>query len=271
MTEARDATTVMLLRDRPGGGLEVHLHRRPAEMSFGADAHVFPGGSMDAADAGTAVQAYCAPADLSRTASRMGLAAGGDGLTLCRALHVCAAREVFEESGVLLARRSDGTGYGVADAQALATSRRRLLDGATFAAELGTLDARLESDWLVYAAHFITPLGLPKRYDTRFFLARAPLEQDAAVHTAEAFDGGWWTPVEMLEMQARGEAVLMPPTRIMLTELGRHATVTDAITALGTRPVARILFDIRWITDGNADFDHLPTVEEMAALEASTS
>jgi 8-oxo-dGTP pyrophosphatase MutT (NUDIX family) len=199
----------------------------------------------------------------------MGLDSDGDGVRLCRALHVCAAREVFEESGVLLARRGDGTGYGVDDAPALAASRRRLLDGAAFAAELDALDARLELDWLVYGAHFITPLGLPRRYDTRFFLARAPLEQDAAVHAAEAVDGGWWTPAEMLELQARGEAVLMPPTRILITELGRHATAAGAIAELGTRPVARILFDIRWLTTGAVDFDHLPTVEEMTALEAS--
>lgn len=269
MTEARDATTVMLLRDLEAGGLEVHLQRRPAEMSFGADAHVFPGGSLDAADASEDMARVCGDVDLGPVAERMGLAADDAGLRLCRALHVCALREVFEESGVLLATPVPGGALGAADAERLAEARRRLLAGADLAAELRALDVRPSLDALVYSAHFITPLGLPRRYDTRFFGVRAPLEQEAAVHIPEAVTGGWWAPAEMLAMSGRGEVVLMPPTRILLTELARYGSATAALDALGSRPVARILFDIRWLSSGVADFDHLPSVEEIAELEAT--
>lgn len=265
--EARPAATVLLLRDRPGGGIEVHMQQRRAEMDFGGLAYVFPGGSMDRADGADAVLAPLRDVDLSPTAARMHLDGSDDARRLCAALHICAVREVFEEAGVLLA--VDATGGADFDSAALAAGRARVLGGGDLGSELAALGARARVEALTYAAHFITPRALPRRYDTRFFAARAPERQEAAHHAGEATSGEWVEPAEMIARQLLGEVILMAPTRILLEEVRRHRDVDAALTELGSRPVATILFSMRDLARPLPD--HLPGVEEIAAMERELS
>lgn len=257
---ARPAATVLLLRDADGG-IEVHMQQRRAEMDFGGRAYVFPGGSMDVSDSDAPVLALLDGVDLGATAARMHLDADDTQRRLGAGLLVCAIRELFEESGVLLGRAGD---RGFPSLDALAASRRRLLAGGGLAAELASLRVRPAVEALVYCAHFVTPVGLPRRYDTRFFLAAAPGEQEALIHAGEAIEGGWFAPAAMLERADGGEALLMPPTRILLAELSRFADVRAAMSDLGRREVATILFAIDELSRRGIP-DHLPGVDEVAA------
>ena len=258
---AHPASTVLLLRDTPRG-FEVHLQQRRAEMSFGPLAYVFPGGSVDAGDRAPETRSLLGGVDLSAAAARMELDGDDADRELCAALYVCAVREVFEEAGVLLARPLDG-GDRAHDPSAVGEVRDRVLAMAGFAGELRGLGLRPAVEDLAYVARFITPVGLPRRYDARFFVARVPEGQDIDVHAGEASTGRWFTPGDLLE---REDVVLMPPTRVMLAELRRHDDVASVIADLGAREVCGILFAFRHITQPLPD--HLPTVAEVEGMEA---
>ena len=214
----RPAATVVLLRDHPDGGVEVYLLRRPGRSSFAPHAFVFPGGAVDAADGDDELLGLAPGFDPETARTRMQLDGGERGRRTCAAHHVAAVREVFEEA------------------------RRDLLAGTAFAPVLVRHRLQLAPEVLVYVAHFITPAMAPKRFDTRFFLARAPLVQAAAVHPGEATEGGWYPPGELSERHRGDLTALMPPTRIICNELAEHASVDAALRDLGTRPVAAVLF-----------------------------
>jgi 8-oxo-dGTP pyrophosphatase MutT (NUDIX family) len=155
------AASVILLRDAP---LEVLMIRRHAKSSFVPGAWVFPGGMVDAADREL-----------------------GDGTEL-GTMRATAARELYEESGIWL-----GTPPPDADAK-----RRALLDGQlTFAALAGS--AALELDRLVWTSRWITPAGVPKRFDTYFFLATVGRDVVASPENVEAVEAIWIAPTEAME------------------------------------------------------------------------
>ena len=161
------AATVLLLRDG-AEGLEVFMVRRTTKMDFAAGALVFPGGKVETSDA------------LPMLRERCGDVAGIDDFQL--ALRVAAVRETFEECGVLLARpRSRREIVPVERVRALEAKYRDALMrdeiGIDTMIEAENLD--LACDLLVYYAHWITPVIRPKRFDTHFFLAPAPVGQHA--------------------------------------------------------------------------------------------
>jgi 8-oxo-dGTP pyrophosphatase MutT (NUDIX family) len=250
---ARPAATVLLLRDDPLG-VQVYFLRRPARSSFAASAYVFPGGTLDADDGGDEALALAPGFDARRAAPRMHLDSDDDALRCCAGLHVAAVREVFEETGILIGARAGGGVLGEADAADLGAARRELLDGAPFAPVLRRHTLQIAPERLTYVAHFITPEGEPRRYDTRFFACPAPVEQEGAHHAGEATESGWYTAAAALQMTEGSFAMMLPPTRIMCNEVARHATAAEAIADLGTRPVDAILFRIGDVVAG-----HLPT------------
>jgi 8-oxo-dGTP pyrophosphatase MutT (NUDIX family) len=232
----RDAATVMLLRDRAGGGLEVLLVRRHARSGFMAGAFVFPGGKVDPSDAD--------PRLLARTADEERLRAERaleptPGRSLDReaalALHVAAVREVFEEAGILLSRDRVGrSGPSLAE-------RRRQLEREGLAAVLEAEAASLDLGALAYWAHWITPSAEPKRFDTRFFLARHPAGQTAEVDRHEATEHVWLTPEEAIGRHESGAIFLPPPTWITLRELAAFSSVDQAFEGSRRRSIAAIL------------------------------
>jgi 8-oxo-dGTP pyrophosphatase MutT (NUDIX family) len=207
---ARDAATVVLLRDDP---LEVYLLRRKATMAFAAGAYVFPGGSVDPRDADHAVAwAGPSPADWGKEF--------GVDVPAARALVCAAVRETFEESGVLLA--GPGPETVVADttgddweADRLALIARTL----SFADFLDRRGLVVRSDLLKAWAHWITPEIETRRYDTRFFVAALPEGQRTRDVGGEADTVVWTTPAEALARARTGEIRLMPPTFHTLTEM----------------------------------------------------
>lgn len=219
----RLASTVMLLRDDEGP-LEVFMLRRVAQMDFAASMHVFPGGGADRRDAedelpwaGPAVEEWAELLGTDEAAARMLVAA--------------AVREVFEETGVLLASPADAEG----EPPRLDPDDARELRRALVAREIGfgqvLLERRLvlRSDLLRYRAHWITPVVEPRRYDTRFFVAAVPSGQDPDGDTSEADQSGWTRPQGLLDAFADGEVMLMPPTIVCLEQLAEVSTVRAAL------------------------------------------
>ncbi|MGI8309544.1 NUDIX hydrolase [Saccharopolyspora hattusasensis] len=218
----KDAATVMLLRDGATGP-EVFLQRRVKGMPFAGGMTVFPGGGVDQRDADASV-AWSGP-DADWWAERFGCSPD-----VARALVCAAVREMFEESGVLLAGPDHTTVVGdtsrYADARAALVSREVSL--AKFLADEGLV---VRADLLRPWANWVTPEREPRRYDTRFFLAAMPQGQRADAVTTEAAEAYWATPKQVLEDFERGRCHLLPPTRVTLSELAECGTLPTAFAA----------------------------------------
>lgn len=219
----KPASTVVLVRDA-AAGLEVLMVRRSAGMAFGASAWVFPGGKVAPADADPAWD------DLS----------DGTYDHDARSLRIAAAREVFEESGLLLATRSgqelDAAGSAAFDDQRAGVEA----NPSSFITLVREAGLRLTLDRLVPFAHWITPNFEPRRFDTHFFLVRAPIGQVVRHDGHEAVDHEWVTPASLLERRIKGEAKLMFPTRLNLEVLNRSKTAADAEAAARLQRVVTV-------------------------------
>ncbi|HEX7089667.1 MAG TPA: NUDIX domain-containing protein [Longimicrobiales bacterium] len=221
------AATAVLLRDG-GAGPEVLLLRRNRSSGFVPGAYVFPGGRVDAADG--------EPAALARLE---GWEPGGEPAA---AYILAAVREVLEETGVLLAR--DAAGRPAPDARAREVARWRtalLEDRATLADALEALDLRVVAADVVYCAHWITPAAEPRRYDTRFFLARLPAGAEPDVHARELTDALWLSPAEALARFRSGRLPMVFPTVHTLESLAGFRNVEEALAAFRGCIVAPIL------------------------------
>jgi 8-oxo-dGTP pyrophosphatase MutT (NUDIX family) len=206
---ARPASTILLLRDGERG-IEVFMVVRHREIEFAGGALVFPGGRVEPDDA---------------------VVAGPDPLDGFR---IAGIRETFEECGVLLARPL-GSEALVGGARLLAIEaahRARLTRGELPLSALLAAEALAPAtDALVHFAHWITPAGRPKRFDTQFFLAAAPPDQLAVHDGLESTDSVWINPLQAVAEADAGLRRLVFPTRRNLEKLARFASVRDALEA----------------------------------------
>ncbi len=216
--EPRPASTVLLLRDGPGG-IEVLMVTRNVASDFASGALVFPGGRVDAADGGPAMLSCCRDV------------AGSDPGAM--AFRVAAVRETFEEAHLLLGRRLGGNRLLAAgEVERLeAAAAARLGRPPQFADLLDGGEVELATELLVPFAHWITPVGPPKRFDTHFFLAPAPAEQVAAHDGREAVETVWISPQQAIAESEARRVTLVFATRMNLAKLGRSRTVAEALAA----------------------------------------
>ena len=184
----RPAATVVLVRDGDEGP-EVLMLRRNLSSIFVAGAYVFPGGALEPDDGD--------PEDMT-------------------AYKVAAIRECFEESGVLLAAGPGGRVLSLADPDVAARFDRHRADVdagrrafADVCAEEGLTPLL---DDLRYLSRWVTPEGAPRRYDTRFFVARAPDEQTPLHDDREAIESLWIRPADALARNRTGDFELILPT-----------------------------------------------------------
>lgn len=236
---------MLLVRDNPRprpdrSPLQVFLQRRSAGMAFAGGMTVFPGGSVDPTDRQEATR-WTGPAP-SWWGERLGCDAD-----LAGALVHAAVRETFEECGVLLAGPS--VPGGLAQQRADLVAHR-----STLADVLGDAGLELRSDLLRPWARWITPLTSPRRYDTAFFVAPVPADQDADAHTTEAVEATWWHPAEALEHWERGDLQLMAPTSRTLQEIAEHADTAAVLAAADDRVIRPIVPRVR------RDGDHVVVV-----------
>jgi hypothetical protein len=116
------------------------------------------------------------------------------------------------------------------------------LDFADFLATHGlTLRADLLGAW----AHWITPAFEPRRYDTRFFVARVPADQRVGELPGEADRAAWWPIVDVWPALESGSVTMLPPTSVTCGELGdlAFADVPAAIEARGVTHIEPKLVD----------------------------
>lgn len=198
MSAIRDAATVIVARDAPAG-LEVFLVRRNARGHWG-NLVVFPGGVVEADDR-------------SSDARERALGWTHDDAAYAFA----AARETFEEAGLLFSDRA-------LPHDALARARDAARNGMAFAAVLYALDVRVDLHALVPFSRWVTPAVEARRFDARFFVARAPASQRAEADAAEVHDGRWLRPSDALAEQRAGRLNVMFPT---IKHLARIAPFPD--------------------------------------------
>lgn len=234
----RPAATIVLLREGDAP-LEVLLMRRHQASGFVPGAWVFPGGRVDAADSGPPLyeRVRGLPGDPVPDA----------------AFWTAALRELFEETGVLLARDADGPDDGNAaddggwapDAgsdRRLEALRRRLMDGTgTLLDVLEEMDLVLDARGTVHFAHWVTPVVEPRRYDTHFFAAALPRGRAVKPDPREMTEAVWLPPRQALDRFERGTLPMVFPTVKTLETLAPFGSVEHALSALRERPVSRIL------------------------------
>lgn len=218
----RFAATVVVVRDAPGG-LEVLMLRRTQSRDHTSGAWVFPGGLLDANDRGA--HGLCVGIDDRDASAKLGLERGG------LDYYVAAIRECFEEAGILFAVDDAGQPIDmlVDTGTRLAEQRGPLHRGERSIADICTTERlRLAAGELHYIAHWITPPGRVKRFDTRFFLAVLPSGQSSAHDALETVDHAWLRPADALSRAS--ELNLLTPQRSLLATIGKHQH-TDALLA----------------------------------------
>ena len=217
----RDASTVVLVRDGDDG-IEAFLQRRVKQMAFAGGMTVFPGGGVDERDA-DADLTWVGP-DARWWAQTFSTSPTGAQKLVC-----AAVRETFEECGVLLVTRTDGS---AADVGSLMPARTALESRElSFAQFLRENDLALRADLLRPLAHWITPKIEKRRYDTRFFLAEMPAGQDADAETSEVETAQWYGASAALTDWTAGKHFLLPPTWTQLRELAAYDSVADLFAA----------------------------------------
>jgi 8-oxo-dGTP pyrophosphatase MutT (NUDIX family) len=215
----RDAASVIMLRDTPQG-LEVFLLKRHGNSDSFGGAYVFPGGKVDAADSSPAMLAHL---DQSLAALHLSLNEPALSPEAAAGLYVAAAREAFEESGILFA----GNLTSPVDAS------------ADFATQLSSHGLQLQTKHLRPWTRWVTPI-MPtvsrKRFDTRFFIAYSPVGQTAQHDNHETTESLWVCPRQALEQHAQGLIDMAAPQIMTLAHLARFTTVAQAWQAAGQRP-----------------------------------
>jgi glyoxylase-like metal-dependent hydrolase (beta-lactamase superfamily II)/8-oxo-dGTP pyrophosphatase MutT (NUDIX family) len=230
----RAAATIVVVRDG-ASGIEVLLSRRAERGDHNSGAWVFPGGIVDAADR----QAHdvCAGIGDAAASARLGLPANG------LDYYIAAVRECFEESGLLFANDRSGALVRLDDevGTQLAAWRGPLhRNERSVSALCRAFGLTLALDRLVYLSHWLTPLGRPKRFDTRFFIAQAPASQTAAFDGTEMVEQLWLRPADALARAS--ELKLMTPTQKTLELVGGHDHVAALLAwARAPREVALIM------------------------------
>jgi len=254
----KDASTVVLLRDGDGreGGLEVYLLRRTVAMAFAGGFCVFPGGGVD-------------PRDFDHEIGWVGPSPAEWGALFgtteqhARALVCAALRETFEESGVLLAGPAPDAVVGDTTGDDWEADRRSLeARELAFTEFLDRRGLRLRTDLLGWWGSWVTPVFEPRRYDTRFFVARLPDGQVTRDVSTES-DHVLWMPIrDVIDAVDGGRLAMLPPTYATCLELYGYRTADEAVAGAATRDRSPILPDMQMDADGG----YLRLPERLVAL-----
>ena len=221
--EPRAAATILLLRDAASGP-EVFMLQRTRGAVFLPGAYVFPGGAIDASDHDPRAARRVAGLTDAKASEKLGLGSGG------LAYWIAAARECFEEAGILIAADRDGRPVAPQRVQALEHWREPLNAGKrTFTELLEQEDLYVPASGIVYFSHWITAAGRPRRFNTRFFLAQAPHGQEGAHDDTETVHSFWVSPRDALERHERREIEVIFPTRTSLADLARFTSAAAAL------------------------------------------
>lgn len=229
----RPASTILLVRDSPR--FEVLMVTRHHQIDFAANAMVFPGGKIDPQDSD---HAWAGHADGWHDISADE-----------RALRIGAAREAFEESAIMLARRD---GAAQPDWTAIAAARDDVAQQrVAFLDVVARHGLRLDLAGLTPFARWVTPAFMPKRFDTMFYIAAAPPDQTAVCDGWETVEAEWIAPAKALRLGAKGEREIVFPTRLNLQRLAESSAAAEAVRMAGTRAIIPVEPRIERRADGD--------------------
>lgn len=266
LVPVKPAATVLLIRDAEAGGIEVFMLRRTFNAAFASGMFVFPGGKVDDVDGVDEIAELCDGLWDDEASALLGVPSGG------LAYWVACIRECFEEAGVLLARRRD-TGEVIrfddhVVAEHFQKERENIHDGSVALLDLCDREGlTLTTDEIHYVSHWITPMGERRRFDTRFFVARAPVGQEPLHDDGETIASMWISPQEAIERAHEKDLMLMPPTKSNIEFLLPFATADEAMEAAAkvSKPQA-ILPKLKIDSDGRVVGIAMPGDPEYAAL-----
>lgn len=259
------SATVTIVRDA-GRGIEVLMMKRNLKSGFVPGMYVFPGGGLDDSDLYFKNNGLCSCLDDASASATLGVAS--DGL----AYWAAAIREAYEESGLLLARNAAGAVVSFTDeriALRFTEHRRRLNAGAAgFPALLQAENLQLAADQLTYFAHWITPVGLPRRYDTRFFMAEAPAGQEPLQDERETIAATWVSPGAALSRHRRGEFEMRTPTVRTLESFAEYDNVASLRRGLAAKRDVRVMLprigpDGRRVLPGEPGYEEMGTASDI--------
>lgn len=247
----KNAATVILLRDKKPQGFEIFLLKRHEKSSFMGGNFVYPGGRVDQDDGSLKICTLSKGITFEEAQKIFG---GTFSPEESFAHWIAGIRELFEEAGVLLAYDQKGSLFRLRnqdEREKFLHYRESLQKGELTICEMAQKEKLLFAlDLLHYYAHWITPEARSERFDTRFFLARYPLGQEASHDQKETTAGIWITPQKALEENMKGEAILSPPTLKTLEDLSRFKTIDEVFTSLKNMKIRPILPILTKITSG---------------------
>lgn len=224
----RTAATVLILDERPD--LHVLMLKRNARSIFVGDMWVFPGGAVDDDDATQEADELVAGRTDAECSSQLGLESGGI------AYWVAVLRETFEEAGLLFARHPD-TGAMIdfhdAEVEERFEAHRDVVNNteSAFVDIMAGEGLELDGAGVHYVAQWVTPLGSPRRYDTRFFVTSMPSGQVPLHDNDEAVNHEWVRAADALAANEVDEMIMMTPTLSMLQRLATFSSVDEAMAA----------------------------------------
>ena len=224
----RNAATVLILDERPD--LHVLMLKRNARSVFVGDMWVFPGGAVDPDDGTAEADAVVAGRTDSECSAELGIGSGGI------AYWVAVLRETFEEAGVLIARHgADGEIIDFSDPEVAArfAAHRDVVNAteSVFVDVVTSEGLALDGAGVHYVANWVTPLGPPRRYDTRFFVTAMPSGQVPLHDNDEAVHHEWVRAADALAASEAGEMIMMTPTLSMLQRLATFSSVDEALAS----------------------------------------
>ena len=218
-TIIKPAATVILMRDAEEGGFEILMVKRSSRSAFGS-IYVFPGGKLDQEDSTPELYSYCKGMTDSEASRKLGIEK--DGL----AYWIACIRECFEEVGVLLTETNDSI---IQDTFKLNALRDKLNNQEISFKDICISEAlNLRAKDIVPCAHWITPTIEPKRFDTRFFLAKVDFKQLASHDGFELTESIWITPQDALKKLEKGEMNMIIPTIENIKALVQFSSSKDA-------------------------------------------
>ena len=234
-TPIKPAATVILMREAEESGFEIFIVKRSSRSSFGS-LYVFPGGKLDPEDTERDLYAYCEGMNDEEASARLGIE--NDGLSFW----IACIRECFEETGVLLTNPSDSL---IKEYEKLSSLRKQLNNKEISFKDICISESlRLRTNNIVPCAHWITPAIEPKRFDTRFFLAKVNAKQLASHDGFELTESFWIKPKDALVKLKEGKMNMILPTISNIEQLAEFSSAFEAFSyfeGLGNNAIESIL------------------------------
>lgn len=256
----RYASTVILVRDGVTG-IEVLLQERSGKSESFSGMFVFPGGKVDLQDADRTYETLYAEHSDEEASHRLNVPKYG------LAYWLGGIRECFEEAGILLAYDQRGKIVSFDDP----ASKSRFSDhrAALNAGEIGLLDIcreenlTLATNQMLYYSHWVTPVNQPRRFDTRFFVCKAPELQEPVIDNHEVVSQCWINPAEAIRRQQEEDFQIFFPTIKNLEGLMAYDSVDSLLEGVAAISKFPRILPMRLTTEaadplipGDTDYVH---------------